>query len=49
LFCRGKRAKNPPQGFKTLPTVSATIKGFEVMRMIRKGHCRMREPGVAGE
>jgi hypothetical protein len=47
LFCRGKRAKNPPRGFKTLPTVSATIKGFEVMRMIRKGHCRMREPGVA--
>jgi transposase, IS6 family len=49
LFCCEKRAKNPLRGFKTLPTVSATIKGFEVMRMIHKGHCRMREPGVAGE
>jgi hypothetical protein len=28
------------QGFKTLPTVSATIKGFEVMRMIRMRQMR---------
>ena len=40
---------NPTRGFKTLPTASATIKGFEVMRMIRKGHCLMLESGVAGE
>jgi hypothetical protein len=27
----------------------ATIKGFEVMRMIRKRQCVMFEPGTAGE
>jgi transposase-like protein len=32
-----KRPINPTRGLKSLPTVSATIKGFEVMRMIRKG------------
>jgi transposase-like protein len=31
-----KRLINPTRGFKTPPTASATIKGFEVMRMIRK-------------
>jgi hypothetical protein len=31
------------------PTASATIKGFEIMRMIRKGHCLMLEPGTTGE
>jgi len=35
--------------FKTLPTASATIKGFEVMRMIRKRQCLMLESGAAGE
>lgn len=40
---------NPTRCFKTLPTASATLKGFEVMRMIRKGHCLMLESGVAGE
>jgi transposase, IS6 family len=44
-----KRLINPARGFKTLPTVSATIKGFEVMRMIRKRQCLMLEPGTAGE
>jgi transposase-like protein len=44
-----KRLINPVRGFKTLPTVSATIKGFEVMRMIRKGQCLMLEPGTMGE
>jgi transposase, IS6 family len=28
-----KRLINPTRGFKTLPTASATIKGFEVMRI----------------
>jgi transposase, IS6 family len=28
------RLINLPRGFKTFPTASATIKGFEVMRMI---------------
>jgi IS6 family transposase len=32
-----------------LPTASATIKGFEVMRMIRKRQCLMLESGAAGE
>ena len=44
-----KRGINPARGFKSLPTASATIKGFEVMRMIRKGHCLMLDSGVAGE
>lgn len=25
------------------------IKGFEIMRMIRRGHCMLREARVAGE
>jgi hypothetical protein len=37
------------RGVKTLPTASATIKGYEVMRMIRKRQCLMLEPGAAGE
>ena len=44
-----KRGINPTRGFKTLPTASATIKGFEVMRMIRKRQCLILDPGVAGE
>ena len=37
------------EDFKKLPTASATIKGFEVMRMIRKRQCLMVEDGAAGE
>jgi transposase, IS6 family len=37
------------RGFKTMRTASATIKGFEVMRMIRRGHCILKEPGAKGE
>lgn len=44
-----KRLINPARGFKTLPTASATIKGLEVMRMIRKRQCLMLESGTAGE
>jgi hypothetical protein len=32
-----------------LPTASATIKVFEVMRMIRKRQCLMFESGTTGE
>lgn len=32
-----------------MPTAYAAIKGIEVMRMIKKGHCAMLDPGVAGE
>ncbi len=37
------------RGFKTMRTASATIKGFEIMRMIRRGHCMPEEPGAKGE
>jgi hypothetical protein len=30
-------------------TASATIKGFEVMRMIRRGHCGPAQRDVTGE
>ena len=30
-------------------TAYATIKGFEIMRMIRRRHCTLCEPRVAGE
>jgi hypothetical protein len=32
-----------------MKTAYATIKGFEIMRMIRKGQCLLLEPGIAGE
>ena len=44
-----KRMIKPTRGFKSLPTAAATIKGFEVMRMIRKRQCLMLESGTAGE
>jgi transposase, IS6 family len=43
-----KRLTNTTRGFKSLPTASATINGFEVMRMIRKRqmpHARTRAEG----
>jgi hypothetical protein len=39
----------PISKFKTLPRASATIKGFDVMRMIRKQHCLMFEQRMAEE
>jgi transposase, IS6 family len=44
-----KRVIHPTRGFQRMKTASATIKGFEIMRMIRRGHCVMSHPGVAGE
>jgi transposase, IS6 family len=44
-----RRLINPTGGFKTLPMASATIKGFKVMRMIRKGQCLMLEHGPTGD
>ena len=32
-----------------MKTAYAPIKGFEIMRMIRRGNCILREPGAAGE
>jgi IS6 family transposase len=44
-----KRVIRPTRGFQTMKTASATLKGFEVMRMIRRGHSILREPGATGE
>jgi len=44
-----KRVIHPTRGFQTMKTASATIKGFEVMRMIRRGHCLTCKPQVKDE
>ncbi len=46
-----KRRIHPARGFKSMKTAYATIKGFEVMRMFRKGQMRAWQllPGVKGE
>ena len=44
-----KRLCRATFGFKSMKTAYATIKGFEVMRMVRKRQCICLEPGAAGE
>jgi transposase, IS6 family len=44
-----KRVIRPVRGFQTMKTAAATIKGFEVMRMIRRGHCLTCKPHVKDE
>src|ERR671912_2512675 len=44
-----KRVIRPARGFQRMKTASATIGGFEVLRMIRRGHCILCHPGVTGE
>jgi len=46
-----KRLIKPVRGFKSMKTAYATVKGFEVMRMFRKGQMRFWQlyPGVKGE
>jgi transposase-like protein len=44
-----KRVIRPTRGFQRMKTAYATIKGFEVMRMIRRGHCILQQPGTTGE
>jgi IS6 family transposase len=44
-----KRVLRPTRGFQTMKTAYATIKGFEVMRMIRRRQCILCQPTVAGE
>ena len=46
-----KRLIKPIRGFKSMKTAYATIKGFEVMRMFRKGQMRAWHllPGIEGE
>jgi IS6 family transposase len=44
-----KRVIRPTRGFQRMKTAAATIKGFEVMRMIRRGHCLTCKPHVKDE
>ena len=32
-----------------MKTAGATLKGFEVMQMVHRGHCTLRPAGVTGE
>jgi transposase, IS6 family len=44
-----KRVIRPTRGFQTMKTAAATLTGFEIMRMIRRGHCILRQAGPIGE
>jgi transposase-like protein len=44
-----KRVIRPTRGFQRMKTASATLKGFEVMRMLRRGHCILQAAGTTGE
>jgi transposase-like protein len=44
-----KRVIRPTRGFQRMKTAHATLKGFETMRMTRRGHCMLREAGAIGE
>ena len=44
-----KRRIRSMLGFKSLKTAYATLKGVEVMRMIRKRQCILLQAGVASE
>ncbi len=41
-----KRMIRPARGFQRMKTASTTLKGFEIMRMVRRGHCMLRHAGV---
>jgi len=50
--CRLRCTQAFDQASPTLPEHEhgcATLKGFEVMRMIHRGHCMLRHPGATGE
>ncbi len=46
-----KRLIKPTLGFKTMKTAYATIKGFEVMRALKKQQAKafQIQPGITGE
>jgi IS6 family transposase len=46
-----KRLVKPTLGFKSMKTAYATLKGFEVMRALKKGQGRLwrYQPGIKGE
>ncbi|MPR13572.1 DDE-type integrase/transposase/recombinase [Microvirga tunisiensis] len=43
-----KRVIRLTRGFQRMETAYATLKGFEVTRMIRRGHCILPRPGLKG-
>jgi transposase-like protein len=43
-----KRGIGPTRGFQRMGTAYATIRGFEVMCMIRRGHCMLPASGGDG-
>jgi transposase, IS6 family len=44
-----KRVIRPTPEFQTMKIAAATLTGFEIMRMIRRGHCMQRERQAPGE
>jgi transposase, IS6 family len=44
-----KRVIRPTRGFHRIKTARATLKGFEVMRMICRGQCVLARHGAIGE
>jgi transposase-like protein len=44
-----KRVIRLTRGFQSMRTAAATLKGFEVMRTIRRGHCVLTQPSSTGE
>jgi transposase, IS6 family len=44
-----KRVIRPTRGFQTMKTAAATLTGFEIMRIIRRGHCIQRDRRATGE
>ncbi len=44
-----KQVIGPTRGFQTMKSTTATIKGFEIMRMIRRGHCLTCKRGAKNE
>ncbi|KLK92187.1 hypothetical protein AA309_15860 [Microvirga vignae] len=39
----------PARRFQRMTAAYAAIKCFEVIRMIRRGHCILQQPGAAGK
>ncbi|MFC5482040.1 IS6 family transposase [Microvirga aerilata] len=44
-----KRVIRPTRGFQAMKTAAATLAGFEIMRMIRRGHYVQRGRRATGE
>lgn len=44
-----KRVIQPTRSFQPMETAAAVLKGSEIIRMIRCGHCTLRERHATGE